>query len=115
MFGARAHISQGFGRRIVAVLAVCALLACRPALGAYEGPDPAWAPPTHYYDAATGTDSKLRANLHTIISSGYIGRSYGAARYSMATEYANGTPKESTDQDPNNPSNILLVYNRASI
>ncbi len=75
------------------------------ARGAYEPPNPAYAPPVGYYNGATGTGTTLRTILHNIISANYHGISYGDARFALAI----------TDQDPNNSSNILLVYNRASV
>jgi len=71
----------------------------------YEVPNPAYNAPTGYYSAASGTGTTLKNNLKTIISTGYVGRSYGDARYAFAI----------TDQDPNNPNNIRLVYNDASV
>jgi len=65
----------------------------------------AWDPPPTYYDGATGTGATLKSQLTTIMSTGHIQRTYGDFRYSAAI----------TDQDPNNASNILLVYNRASV
>jgi endonuclease I len=73
--------------------------------GAYEPPNPAYASPVGYYNGATGTGTTLRTNLHNIITSGFNSISYGDARYALAI----------TDQDPNNSSDILLVYNRASV
>ncbi len=81
------------------------LLAAVAARAGYEPPNPAYAPPASYYNGATGTGTTLHTNLHTIISANYHGISYGDARYALAI----------TDQDPNNSSNILLVYNRASV
>jgi endonuclease I len=75
------------------------------ALADYEAPNPAYAPPTHYYDTATGTGDVLRTKLHTIVSSSFTGRTYGDFRFASAL----------LDQDPTNPSNILLVYSRASV
>ncbi|TWT87502.1 Extracellular ribonuclease precursor [Pseudobythopirellula maris] len=64
-----------------------------------------WDSPASYYNAASGSGSTLKNQLRSIMSSGHILRSYGDFRYSAAI----------TDQDPNNPSRILLVYNRASV
>jgi endonuclease I len=79
-------------------------------------------PPTHYYDGATDTTGaadpgfKIRSNLHAIISANFTGRSYGDSRYNMGTfEFDTITPKISIDGDPNDPSKILLAYNRSSI
>ena len=62
-------------------------------------------PPAGYYNSATGTGPALKNQLTTIMSSGHIQRTYGDFRYSAAI----------TDADPDNPGNILLVYNRASV
>ena len=61
--------------------------------------------PEGYYDAATGTGATLESQLRSIMSSGHIQRRYGDFRYSAAI----------TDEDPDNPGNILLVYNRDSV
>lgn len=61
--------------------------------------------PAGYYDSATGTGATLKSQLATIMSTGHILRSYGNFRDSAAI----------TDRDPNNPNNILLAYNRASV
>jgi endonuclease I len=60
--------------------------------------------PTTYYTIATGTGTTLLAQLRTIVAS-MTGVNYGNARYGAAI----------TDRDPNNPSNVLLIYNRASV
>ena len=76
------------------------------AIADYEVPtNPAYDPPTGYYAGASGTGTTLKNNLKTIISTGFVSRSYGDARYAFAI----------TDQDPNNSSNIRLVYNDASV
>ena len=76
------------------------------ARGAYQPPNPAYDPPVGYYNGATGTGTTLRLNLHNIITTGFnFNISYGDARYALAI----------TDQDPNNSSNIRLVYNDASV
>ncbi len=62
-------------------------------------------PPAGYYDSATGAGATLASQLATIMSTGHIQRTYGDFRFSAAI----------TDQDPNNPNNILLVYNRQSV
>ncbi len=64
-----------------------------------------WDAPTGYYSTATGTGSTLKTQLTSAMSAGHIQRRYGDFRYSAAIH----------DQDPNNPSNILLVYNGASV
>src|ERR1043166_6364925 len=68
--------------------------------------DTDYAPPAGYYGAAAGlTGSALQTQLRTIMSSGFIGRSYGDFRYASAV----------LDADPNHAGNILLIYNRASV
>ena len=66
-------------------------------LGQYE-------PPAGYYDTATGTGAALEGQLHDIIDN-HIVRSYDAARYAFAL----------LDQDPNNPDNIILIYDQRSV
>ena len=65
----------------------------------------AWDPPVNYYTAATGTGATLKSQLTTIMSTGHILRSYG--------DFKEIAPI--VDRDPNNPNNVLLVYNRASV
>jgi endonuclease I len=64
-----------------------------------------WDEPPGYYSGATGTGPTLKNQLTSIMSAGHIQRQYGDFRFSAAIH----------DQDPNNPSNILLVYNVASV
>ncbi|MCO6437035.1 MAG: endonuclease [Phycisphaerae bacterium] len=61
-------------------------------------------PPPGYYDTATGTGTVLKQQLHDIIDN-HIVRSYDSARQSLAL----------LDQDPDNLSNIILIYNGASV
>lgn len=90
-------------RRLLACIAGLAITS--GALADYEAPNPVYAPPSNYYAAAAGTGSVLRMNLHNIISSGFVSRSYGDARYAFAV----------TDADPNHAGNIRLLYNDASV
>jgi len=76
------------------------------------GPRNSWAddtdcaPPAGYYDSTAGlTGSALQVQLATIMSRGFVGRSYGDFRYASAV----------IDADPNHVGNILLLYNRASV
>ena len=102
-------------RRQAAISIICGLaglfaivlqaVPCSAARGSYELPDPTYAPPANYFNAATGTGDVLKASLKTIVSTGFVGRTYGDARYAFAV----------LDQDPNNPNNIILVYNGASV
>jgi endonuclease I len=75
-------------------------LACSVALGS----DPFDAPAS-YYSGATGTGSTLKSQLTAAMSAGHIQRNYGNFR----------DMSRFIDTDPNNPSNILLAYNRASV
>lgn len=67
--------------------------------------DDVYSPPAGYYSGATGTGTALKSQLTAAMSSGHILRSYGDFRNSASIH----------DRDPNNSSNILLVYNRASV
>lgn len=59
-----------------------------------------------YYDDAEGLDgTDLEAALRTIINTGFSGVSYGDARYYL----------DDTDADPNNPNNLILVYQQISV
>ncbi|MFT5424056.1 MAG: endonuclease I [Phycisphaerales bacterium] len=64
-----------------------------------------WAEPGTYYNGVSGTGAILKAQLTTAMTSGHIQRAYGDFRYSAVLH----------DADPNQPGNILLVYNRASV
>lgn len=54
----------------------------------------------YYSNVDTSSSSALRISLHTILSTTIKGISYGDARDIL----------QETDQDPNNSSNIILVY-----
>jgi endonuclease I len=88
-----------------ALILVVWLFCLRAALAGYEAPNPAYDPPPSYYNSATGSGSTLRTNLHTIISAGFVMRSYEDAKSYLPI----------LDQDPNNSSNIILIYNDASV
>ena len=64
-----------------------------------------WDAPANYYSSATGTGTTLKNQLTSIMSDGHIQRTYGDFRFSAAIH----------DQDPNNSSNILLVYDVSSV
>jgi endonuclease I len=108
----------------IAVVSI-ALLGLKFAQAAYEVPDLAYTPPTTYYSTAlnnystaTNPGFTLRSNLHTIISTNFTMRSYGDTRWAMGaggTESSGSHVGGELDQDPNNSSNIRLVYNGASI
>ncbi len=82
------------------------IAACVITSRAARATDADYVAPTGYYDSAIGlTGSALKAQLTTIMTTGFVARSYGDSRYAFAV----------TDKDPNNSSNILLIYNRASV
>jgi len=59
-----------------------------------------------YYDDAEGLyGSALMDALSIIVNSGFNGVTYGDARYIL----------DETDQDPNNPNNLILVYLGTSV
>ena len=59
-----------------------------------------------YYDAAEGlSGAALESALRTIVTTGFIGVSYGDSRYIL----------DETDQDPLNPDNLILVYRLTSV
>lgn len=62
-------------------------------------------PPSGHYDAATGQGATLKGQLYDIMRTGHIQRAYGDFRNSAILH----------DTDPTNPSNIILVYNLASV
>ncbi len=87
-------------RRSIALYALMFLAATlsRQAAGAeYD-------PPEGYYSTATGTDTTLKTQLRTIIST-MVNVSYDNARFSAPY----------TDPDPDVPGNILLIYDRDSV
>ena len=57
-------------------------------------------PPAGYYDSATGTSATLKNQLHDIIDN-HTERSYENAKSAL----------QILDEDPNNTSNIILIYN----
>lgn len=60
---------------------------------------------TDYYASISGvTDGQLKSALRTLITQMTL-KTYGDARYIL----------DDTDRDPNNASNVILVYNRASV
>ncbi|MEO0965522.1 MAG: endonuclease [Planctomycetota bacterium] len=64
-----------------------------------------WSAPASYYSGATGTGSTLQTQLQSAMSAGHSQASYGEMRFMAAV----------TDADLDNPGNILLAYNRASV
>jgi len=69
---------------------------------AHAGP---YDPPGGYYAGATGTGATLKSQLTSAMAAGHVQRSYGDFRHSAAI----------TDADPDQPGNILLVYDRSSV
>jgi len=54
-----------------------------------------------YYEGADGlTETNLKLFLRTLVTTGFVGVSYGDARYIL----------DETDRDPNNSNNLILVY-----
>ncbi|MEM9411194.1 MAG: endonuclease [Planctomycetota bacterium] len=64
-----------------------------------------WEAPSSYYDNVSATGSLLKQQLTTAMSAGHIERRYGDYRFSAAIH----------DQDPNDPSNINLIYTETSV
>ncbi len=64
-----------------------------------------YGPPEGYYTGVTGTGSLLQTQLGAAMANGHVQRTYGEYRYAAFI----------TDADPNDPTRILLVYNRASV
>lgn len=83
--------------RIACLIALLLVGADRVALAQYD-------PPAAFYASVTGMGATLKSELQSIISS-MTGVNYGDARYSASY----------TDVDPTNGSNIILIYNRASV
>ena len=84
--------------------ALCSVIAFAAAAGSTLAADQ-YDPPVNYYNGATGTGLALKSQLTSAMSAGHIQRSYGDFR--VMSRYV--------DQDPNNTTNILLVYNGASV
>ncbi len=78
-------------------LLLAVLLACPSFAGPYD-------PPANYYSTATGTGATLKSQLHNIIDD-HTFFFYSEARSILQV----------TDRDPNDPSNIILVYDRQSL
>jgi endonuclease I len=78
-------------------VSISGLCASPATFGQYE-------PPTDYYDSATGTAAVLKNQLHDIIDN------HADIGYSGVTNAI-----EELDEDPAQPANILLIYNRDSV
>jgi endonuclease I len=59
----------------------------------------------YYTSASELTGNALILQLRTIIRTGFVSISYGDSRYIL----------DDSDQDPNNPSNVILVYRGTSV
>jgi endonuclease I len=90
----------------LALSLVVAIWSVRSSMAAYEVPNPAYAAPPTYYNSATGTGATLKTNLRVII----IGGGFLQPRYEDVRDLL-----DDTDKDPNNPNNVLLIYNRLSV
>ena len=61
---------------------------------------------TEYYQSAEGlTGTQLVSQLRIIVHTGFVGVTYGDARYML----------DDTDRDPNNANNLILVYLGTSV
>ena len=89
---------------VVRLLSFCSALFVSLCFGSLSWGGP-YDAPASYYSGATGTGSTLKSQLSSAMSAGHIQRSYGDFRNSAKIH----------DADPNNPGNILLVYNRESV
>src|SRR5215217_1391060 len=89
-----------------AVAAVVTSCAATHALAQYEAPNPLYAAPASYYSTATGTAATLKFNLNEIID-GHTVHSYSGTAHDAAML--------KLDEDPNNSSNVVLIYNGVSI
>jgi endonuclease I len=58
----------------------------------------------NYYDNVSGTGAALKNSIEQRLKSGHFQTTYGTARYAL----------KFTDEDPDQPGNVLLVYNRIS-
>ncbi|MBX3387975.1 MAG: endonuclease [Phycisphaeraceae bacterium] len=62
-------------------------------------------PPANYYSGVSGTGATLKSTLRTAMSTGFISRDYGDARFGLPV----------VDQDPNDASRVILVYTGVSV
>ncbi|MCA9234210.1 MAG: endonuclease [Planctomycetales bacterium] len=85
------------------IIRLAAALACFLLPGGRARAD-AYDPPANYYNSATGTGATLKSQLHNIIDNHTV-RSYDDLRSLLQV----------TDRDPNNPSRMILVYDRVSL
>lgn len=90
-------------KSVVSVGGMCVMLLAGGTAAA--GLSDPFAPPPSYYSGVSGTGATLKTQLGSAMTAGHIERTYGDFRSSAAIH----------DQDPNNPTRILLCYNRASV
>ena len=64
-----------------------------------------WDAPANYYSGVNGVGATLKDQLRAAMTNGHIERRYGDFRDSAAIH----------DQDPDNPANIILNYDRGSV
>jgi len=87
-------------------ITTCLIVFCGLESRISRADDTNYEPPANYYSSAAGlTGSALQTQLKTIMSTGFVGRSYGDLRDADAV----------LDADPNHAGNILLIYSRASV
>ncbi len=92
---------------LVAAATIVSSALVSPSFAQYEVPNPIYAAPGSYYSTATATDGPtLKTQLNAIID-GHTQRTYSSA--------AGDNALLKLDEDPNNTSNVLLVYNGVSI
>src|SRR5262245_54263712 len=70
-------------------------------------------PPTGYYNAATATDPSLKSQLRAIIGKDWF--TAGSTTQHFVSYAQAPDAFIVTDRDPNNASNIILVYTGASV
>lgn len=81
---------------------------CPPSNGLYD-------PPPDYYLTATGTGATLKAQLHNIISKDYWNGFMSSTSHHVRSYDAAKTALQITDLDPNNSSNLILIYTGVSV
>jgi endonuclease I len=95
-----------WARLRLAAAALLTVALCGAQSRAVRASDIDFEAPASYYTSAAGlTGSALKTQLGTIMSTGFVGRTYGEFRYASPI----------LDADPNHSGNILLVYSRASV
>ncbi len=84
------------------------LTTCPPTNGLFD-------PPPDYYLTATGTGATLKAQLHNIISKDYWNGFMTSTSHHVRSYDAARTALQITDIDPNNASNLILMYTGISV